>query len=148
MRTNTGKIGYISSIDGGNTWNDTQYIPDISVASYGTQLSVIKHSGKVDGKSVIILSTPTATSGRRAGKLLIGLIDETAETGYGKYDVDWAYEYEVDLPSYGYSYSCLTELPDGKIGLLYEKYDSWSRDELHLKDIMKYEIYDLNELVR
>lgn len=148
MRTNTGKIGYISSIDGGNTWSETQYIPGITVASYGTQLSVIKHSEKVDGKSVIILSTPTATDGRRGGKLLVGLINETTETGYGKYDVDWTYEYEVDLPGYGYSYSCLTELPNGKIGLLYEKYDSWSRDELHLKDIMKYEIYDLNELVQ
>ena len=47
MRTNTGKIGYISSTDGGNTWSDTQYIPGISVASYGTQLSVIKHSEKL-----------------------------------------------------------------------------------------------------
>ena len=148
MRTNTGKIGYISSTDGGNTWSDTQYIPGISVASYETQLSVIKHSEKVDGKSVIILSTPTSTSGRRGGKLLVGLVNETSESGYGKYDVDWAYEYEVDLTSYGYSYSCLTELPDGKIGLLYEKYDSWSRDELHLKDIMRYEIFELSELVR
>lgn len=147
MRTNVGKIGYISSIDGGYTWSETQYIPNIDVASYGTQLSVIKHSEKVDGKSAIILSTPTATDGRRGGKLLVGLINETGETGYGQYDVDWAYQYEVDLPNYGFSYSCLTELPDGRMGLLYEKYDSWSRDELHLKDIMKYEIYELDELV-
>lgn len=147
MRTNVGKIGYISSIDGGYTWSKTQYIPDITVASYGTQLSVIKTSGKVDGKPAIVLSTPTATNGRRGGKLLVGVINETSETGYGQYDVDWAYEYEVDLPNYGFSYSCLTELPSGRIGLLYEKYDSWSRDELHLKDIMKYEIYELDELV-
>lgn len=148
MRTNNGKIGYISSVDGGYTWSSTQYIPGISVASYGTQLSVIKHSETVDGKPAIILSTPTATNGRRGGKLLVGLINETAETGYGQYDVNWAYQYEIDLANYGYSYSCLTELPDGKIGVLYEKYDSWSRDELHLKDIMRYEIYELDELVQ
>lgn len=42
----------------------------------------------------------------------------------------------------------LTELPGGLIGLLYEKYDSWSRNELHLKDIMYYDIYTLNQLTQ
>lgn len=28
----------------------------------------------------------------------------------------------------------------------YEKYDSWSRDELHLKNIMKFEKYTIEEL--
>ena len=44
----------------------------------------------------------------------------------------------------GYSYSCLTELPDGKVGLLYEKYES--RNELHLKNILKYEKFTIDEL--
>lgn len=30
--------------------------------------------------------------------------------------------------------------------ILYEKYDSWSRNELHLKDIMKYDIFTISEL--
>lgn len=40
----------------------------------------------------------------------------------------------------------MSELPDGNIGIYYEKYDSWSRDELHLKNIMKFEKYSLDEL--
>ena len=34
----------------------------------------------------------------------------------------------------------------GKVGLLYEKYDSWSRNELHLKNILKYEKFTIDEL--
>jgi len=146
MRTNVGKIGYITSIDGGMTWSSTSYIPNITVASYGTQLSVINYSQLIDGKPAIIMSTPTSSSGRRAGKILIGLITDTGGSGYNKYTVDWAYQYEVDLPTYGFSYSMLTELPNNDIGILYEKYDSWSRDELHLKNIMRYETYTINEL--
>lgn len=147
MRTNVGKIGYITSLDGGITWNATQYISDITVASYGTQLSVINYSQTIDGKPAIIMSTPTSSSGRRDGTIFIGLIEDSGETGYDKYTVDWAYSYEVDLATYGFSYSCLTELPDHRIGVLYEKYDSWSRDELHLKNIMRFEIYTLDELM-
>ena len=147
MRTGVGKIAYITSTDGGTTWSDSAYLPDITVASYGTQLSVIRHSQTVDGKSVILLSTPTASNGRRGGKILVGLATDTGATGYDKYSISWDYAYEVDLPAYGFSYSCMTELPDGRVGLLYEKYDSWSRDELHLKNIMRYDIFTLSELM-
>lgn len=148
MRTGVGKIAYITSVDGGMTWSPSAYLPDITVASYGTQLSVIRHSQMVDGKSVILLSTPTASNGRRGGKILVGLVTDTGGTGYDKYTVSWDYAYEVDLPAYGFSYSCMTELPDGQIGILYEKYDSWSRDELHLKNIMRYDIFTLSELMQ
>lgn len=36
--------------------------------------------------------------------------------------------------------------PNSKVGLLYEKYDSWSRNELHLKNILKYEKFTIDEL--
>ena len=148
MRTNVGQIGYITSTDGGMTWSSTSYIPGITVASYGTQLSVINHSQSVGGKPVILLSTPTASNGRRAGKILVGVVTDTGATGYDKYNVSWDYSYDIDLPAYGFSYSCMTELPDGRIGILYEKYDSWSRNELHLKNIMRYDIYTLAELTQ
>lgn len=148
MRTSSGKIGYITSIDGGMTWTTQEYIDGITVASYGTQLSAINYSQKVDGKDVILLSTPTASGGRRAGKILVGVITDTGNTGYDKYTVSWDYEYEIDLTDYGFSYSCMTELPDHRIGILYEKYDSWSRSELHLKNIMKYDIFTISELTQ
>ena len=66
--------------------------------------------------------------------------------GYDKYDIEWKYCYSVDDDKYGFSYSCLSEMPDGQVGIFYEKYDSWSRDELHLKNIMKFEKYTIDEL--
>lgn len=146
MRTSVGKIGIITSIDGGMTWTAQTFVPEMSAASYGTQLSVINCTQFVDGKPVIILSAPNATSGRRNGKIWVGLINDTGSTGFDKYSIDWKYCYSVDLDTYGFAYSCLTELPNGNIGILYEKYDSWSRDELHLKNILKLESYSISDI--
>lgn len=140
------KLGLVTSIDGGETWSDRVPLTEIATTSYGTQLSVINYSQPIDGKPAIILSAPNATNGRKNGKIWIGLINETGQSGVNKYSVEWKYCYSVDTPQMGYSYSCLTELPDGKVGLLYEKYDSWSRNELHLKNILKYEKFTIDEL--
>ncbi|MDA3731913.1 exo-alpha-sialidase [Niameybacter massiliensis] len=148
MRTNIGKIGYISSDDGGMTWSPMAYIEGITVASYGTQISAINYSKPINGKKAILLSAPTGSSGRRGGKILVGMIEDTGIAGRERYTINWAHSYEVDLPTYGFSYSCMTELPNGEVGILYEKYDSWSRDELHLKNIMRYERYTIDELIK
>lgn len=147
LRTGSGYIAEVTSIDGGETWSDRVRVPGISTTTYGTQLSVINYSQLIDGKPAIILSSPNAANGRKNGKIWVGLIYETGKSGTDKYSIDWKYSYSVDAPLIGYSYSCLTQLPNGDIGLLYEKYDSWSRDELHLKNILKYETFTINELV-
>ena len=146
LRTGSGYIAEVTSIYGGETWIDRVQLTEIATTSYGTQLSVINYSQPIDGKPAIILSAPNATNGRKNGKIWIGLINETGQSGVNKYSVEWKYCYSVDTPQMGYSYSCLTELPDGKVGLLYEKYDSWSRNELHLKNILKYEKFTIDEL--
>lgn len=146
LRTGSGYIAEVTSIDGGETWSDRVPLTGISTTTYGTQLSVINYSGTIDGKPAILLSSPNATNGRKNGKVWVGLIQETGQTGVDKYSVEWKYCYSVDGPQMGYSYSCLTELPNGEIGLLYEKYDSWSRDELHLKNILIYERFTIQEL--
>lgn len=146
MRTSVGKIGVITSIDGGTTWTEQEFVPGMTAASYGTQLSVISTSKLVDGKPAILLSEPAATNGRRGGKIWVGLVNDTGAEGYDKYDIEWKYCYSIDNDKYGFAYSCMSELPDGNIGIYYEKYDSWSRDELHLKNIMKFEKYSLDEL--
>lgn len=146
MRTSVGKIGVITSIDGGTTWTEQEFVSGMTAASYGTQLSVISTSQLVDGKPAILLSEPAATNGRRGGKIWVGLVNDTGAEGYDKYDIEWKYCYSIDNDKYGFAYSCMSELPDGNIGIYYEKYDSWSRDELHLKNIMKFEKYSLDEL--
>ena len=146
LRTGSGYIAQVMSTDGGETWSERVPLTEIATTGYGTQLSVINYSQPVDGKPAILLSAPNATNGRKNGKIWIGLISETGNSGKDKYSVDWKYCYSVDTPQMGYSYSCLRELPDGEIGLLYEKYDSWSRNELHLKNILKYERFNIDEL--
>lgn len=147
LRTGSGYIAEVTSIDGGETWSERVPLTQISTTSYGTQLSVINCSQLIDGKPAIILSSPNATNGRKNGKIWVGLINDTGKSGIDKYSIDWKYSYAVDGPQIGYSYSCLTELPNGEIGLLYEKYDSWSRNELHLKNILKYEKFTIDELI-
>lgn len=146
LRTGSGYIAEVSSADGGETWSQRVPLSGIATTSYGTQLSVINYSQPIDGKPAILLSAPNATNGRKNGKIWIGLINDTGNSGTDKYSVEWKYCYSVDTPQMGYSYSCLTELPNGEIGVLYEKYDSWSRNELHLKNILKYETFTIDEL--
>lgn len=140
MRTTTGKIGYMTSLDNGDTWDEVKYLEIVENTSYGTQLSVIKYSQLINGKSAVILSTPNSTKGRRHGQIWLGYINENDNI------IDWNNEYDIDYPRYGYSYSALTELSNHKIGLLYEKYDSWSREELHLKNILKFTTLTINNI--
>lgn len=139
-RTNKGKVGYIISTNSGDTFSKVAFVPHINVTSYGTQLSVIKFSKLIDNKEAIILSTPTDINARKNGKIFIGLLDDDNIT------IDWKYVYSIDLPFYSFSYSCLSELENGDIALFYEKYDSWSREELHLKNILNLEIFTIAQL--
>ncbi|CYU19816.1 TPA: exo-alpha-sialidase [Streptococcus suis] len=142
FRTTTGKIAYMTSYDSGETWTDVFYLDHISQTNYGTQVTAIKYSKKIEGKDAIILSTPNTKSGRRGGQLWVGLVNPEDDS------VEWKYSYNVDNPTFGYSYSALTELPNGHIGLLFEKYDSWSRNELHLSNVVQYIDLEISDIVK
>ncbi|MFK4998476.1 exo-alpha-sialidase [Bacillus sp. N9] len=142
LRTTTGKIGYMTSIDGGDTWSGVKYLDIVQSTSYGTQLSIIKYSQLINGREAVILSTPNSSAGRRNGQLWVGFIDKASNT------IEWQNKYDIDYPQYGYSYSAITELPNHEIGLLYEKYDSWSRNELHLKNVLKYTTFTINDIMK
>lgn len=141
FRTTTGKIAYMTSYDNGDTWSGVSYLDIIRQTSYGTQVSVIKYSQKINGKNAVILSSPNSTTGRKGGQLWIGLINDDDS-------IEWRYHYDVDLPNYGYSYSALTELPNQHIGLFFEKYDSWSRNELHLSNVVQYVDLEIADLLK
>ena len=91
------------------------------------------------------MSTPDSTSGRNIGVIRVGLIQDTGLPGAQRYTIDWAYTKRVD-GDLGFSYSCLAELPAGEIGLFYENYDSWAFGELHTKDVLTLEFFDLDSL--
>ena len=144
-RTGNSYVAERSSTDGGLTWSTATKVGAVTTTSYGTQMSVIRYSGLIDGKPAIILSSPSSTNSRAKGYLHIGLITDTGTIGTGKYTIDWAYSFLVD-GTIGYSYSSLAELPDGNIGVIYEKFDSWARNQLHMIDVMAYETYSIEEL--
>lgn len=142
FRTTTGKIGYVTSTDSGDTWSDVSYLDHIHQTNYGTQLSVIKYSQLIDGKEAVILGTTNSTQGRKNGQLWVGLVNPADNS------IDWNYHYDVDLPTYGYAYSAITELANHHIGVLFEKYDSWSRNELHLSNVTQYIDLEINDLLK
>ncbi len=102
--------GYYVSDDWGETWTDRI---EVGVSyNEGCQLSAITYSKLIDGCPAILLSAPSNTSSRSAGKLFVGLVQDDGS-------ISWDYTYSVNGSAY-YAYSCLTELNDGSIGLLYE----------------------------
>ena len=95
------------------------------------QISAITYSKTVDGKQVILVSCPTGPNGagsndssasaRQNGKIFVGLVN-TDKT------ISWQTEKAISVKSKNSSnsfmYSCLTELKDGKIALLYEDHQN------------------------
>lgn len=147
-RSTGSKIAEAVSLDGGKTWTEAAYVPGMTQPEWGSQLSVIRYGGLIEGKPALIMSTPAGVGNyRRDGRVKIGLITDTGKEGSEKYKIDWTYDYSVDSKNAGFAYSCLSELPNHQIGLMYEKYDSYNPAELHSQDIMKYEELSLSELM-
>lgn len=147
-RSTGSKIAEAVSLDGGKTWTEAAYVPGMTQPGWGSQLSVIRYGGLIEGKPALIMSTPAGVGNyRRDGRVKIGLITDTGKEGSEKYKIDWIYDYSVDSKNAGFAYSCLSELPNHQIGLMYEKYDSYNPAELHSQDIMKYEELSLSELM-
>lgn len=147
-RSTGSKIAEAMSFDGGQTWTEAAHVPGMTQPGWGSQLSVIRYGGLIEGKPALIMSSPAGVGNyRRDGRVKIGLITDTGKEGSEKYKIDWTYDYSVDSKNAGFAYSCLSELPNHQIGLMYEKYDSYNPAELHSQDIMKYEELSLSELI-
>lgn len=111
FRNETGYICYVDATGTGATgytWG-TVVQTSVSVDS-DCQLSAIKYSETVDGKTAILLSCP-GESDRVSGKVFTFLLDDS-------YNMTLAYT--LEMGSGTYQYSCLSELKDGAVGLLYE----------------------------
>ncbi len=80
---------------------------------------------KIDGKDAILLSA--GTNGRTNGKIFVGLVQ-------GDGSINWAYSYQVNTGAY--QYSCMSELNDGTVALLYEngkaseKFEKYSIEQI------------------
>ena len=138
MRNTGSHVRIATSFDGGATW-DSDVVQDTNLREPYCQLSVINYSQKIDGKDALIFSNPDASS-RINGTVKIGLISEngTHKNGEPKYDIQWKYK-KLVKPGY-FAYSCLSELPNGNIGLFYEGTDvrEMSYTEMNL-DYLKFD---------
>ncbi len=105
--------GYYYSTDNGTTWSSKQTVSGISYTT-SCQINAMVYSEKIDGCTAILLSAPT--SSRTTGKIFVGLVQDDGS-------INWAYTYSVNGSSH-YAYSCLTELSDGTVALLYESGDA------------------------
>ena len=95
------------------------------------QISAITYSKTTDGKQVILVSCPTGpneagsdqsgASYRQNGKIFIGLVNEDKT-------INWQTDETISVESVhstnSFMYSCLTELENGDIAILYEDNES------------------------
>lgn len=101
--------GYYVSENHGETWSEKK---DVTTSyNLGCQINAITYSKEIDGHQAILLSAPSSTSSRANGMIFVGLIQEDGS-------IQWKYTYAVNNGTY--QYSCMTELKDGSIALLYE----------------------------
>ena len=120
--------GYYVSDNFGETWSPKKEM-GISY-NLNCQLTAITYSQKIDGKTAILFAAPSNTGSRAAGKIFVGLVQEDGS-------IKWEYDYSINGSAY-YAYSCLTVLPDGTVGLLYENADTQlTYKNLNINDIAK-----------
>lgn len=113
-----------------------------------TQISAIKYSKTVDGKEVILVSCPTGSDGngsadssasaRLNGKIFVGYVNSDNT-------MSWQSDKAISVTSNNspFMYSCLTELSDGKVAILYENQESaWGTGD-NCYYTMDFKTYDL-----
>lgn len=122
MRNTGSYVRIATSFDGGATW-DSEVYEDKNLPEPYCQLSVINYSKKIDGEDAIAFANPKG-SGRTNGTVRFGIINQngTHSNGEPRYEFEWRYNKLVKAGTY--AYSCLTELPNGDIGLFYEGTDN------------------------
>lgn len=114
FRNGNSQICYVDATgnaDSGYTWGNVVQT-GISNCS-NCQISAMKYSKTIDGKEAILISCPTSTTDRTAGKIFVALVNDDGTLDFNSISATSVYDGT-------YQYSCLTELQDGSVGLLYE----------------------------
>ena len=120
FRNGSNQICYVDATgnaDKGYTWGS---IVQTGVSNNSNcQISALKYSQTINGKEAILLSCPTDSSwgSRSAGKIFVGLVNDDGTMDFNSFS-------STAVTDGTFQYSCLTELSDGSVGLLYENGDA------------------------
>lgn len=114
MRNMNGYTAIATSRDGGETFDDNVLLDENLIDPY-CQSSVIALSSKIDGKDSIAFCNPSSL-GRADGTIKIGLLDY--QENIDDYKITWKYSKLIKHGSF--AYSCLAQINDNTIGIVYE----------------------------
>lgn len=135
-RTSGENITVTYSYTGGASWLVSQATPLVHPSC---KISAVGYSALVDGKPAVLISYPNKSDKRENGSVAVGLISITGRFGANNptYSIEWKTPVVIEPGSY--AYSCMVELPDGKIGILAENY----------KDVsyLKYMVFSPEKLI-
>lgn len=158
----TGTLNYVDAllVDAGNRMEYRWTLPvrTENPVNANCQLSAIVYSEPVQGKTAILISCPTgrneegstsstggpyAQGGHRLnGKIFVGLLS-------GDWDnrMSWLLPMNVNENNAEFMYSCMTELKDGSVALLYEDHQNgWGAGEDKYYT-MSYRVYTAKEII-
>lgn len=147
FRNGNSKLYYVDYNTTANSWENPV---DTGIATNSnTQISAISYSKLVGGKQVILVSCPTgfnsngsnssSASDRLNGKIFVGYVNSDGT-------MDWQNDKTISVTSNNnpFMYSCLTELADGRVAILYENQESaWGTGD-NFYYTMDFQTYDLN----
>ena len=136
-RTSSKYIGYADSLDGGVTFEPLRNDFGLEYC-FDCMVSVINYGKKIDGCDAVIISYPERR-GRYDGRIKIGLIKENEgfdAPAYDRYTIDWKYKYEINEGVFWYS--CLAELENDGIAILYEPGTSQIYKEFTIDEIKNF----------
>ena len=133
IRNGTGKISYIDAKWDESVndyiWN-TPVVTDVKVWS-NCNITASTYSKEIDGKKAIFIACPSGKK-RTAGKVFTFLVNEDNS-------MTPTYAYRVNRGDY--AYSCMDELQDGRMGLLYEaKPGTMQYQNIAVDALIKHEI--------
>ena len=129
-----------------NSWGDA--VNTGIATNSNTQISAISYSKTVDGKQVILVSCPTGpneagssnsgASYRLNGKIFVGYVNSDNT-------MSWQSDKAISVTSNNnqFMYSCLTELSNGKVAILYENQESAWGTGSNCYYTMDFQTYDL-----
>ena len=143
VRNYNGKICYADAVR--NEQGDYEFSTLIQTefSAYARcNLTAITYSKKIDGKQVVLLACPTGGN-RGNGKIFTVLINEDEE-----HTMELANEFAIPeaVGNNAFAYSCLTELDDGSLALLWEpnSANTMNFSKFDIGDVVPYEFDVVN----